>query len=80
MNAKLLYDCSQNYQDPVFLFFFSFYFFVFLGLHMQHTEVPRLGVKSELQLLVYTTATATGIQAMSVTYAAVHSSTRSLTH
>lgn len=31
----------------------------FLGLHLQHTEVPWLGVESELQLLVYTTATAT---------------------
>ena len=31
----------------------------FLGLHLQHVEVPRLGVKSELQLLAYTTATAT---------------------
>ena len=34
-------------------------FFLFLGLHPQHIEVPRLGVKSELQLPVYTTATAT---------------------
>ena len=33
--------------------------FVFLGLHPQHMEVPRRGVKLELQLLVYTTATAT---------------------
>ena len=33
--------------------------FAFLGLHLQHMEVPRLGVKSELQLLVYATATAT---------------------
>ena len=32
---------------------------VFLGLHPCHMEVPRLGVKLELQLLVYTTATAT---------------------
>uniref|UniRef100_A0A8D0YFV1 Roundabout guidance receptor 2 n=1 Tax=Sus scrofa TaxID=9823 RepID=A0A8D0YFV1_PIG len=31
--------------------------FVFLGLHPQHMEVPRRGVKLELQLLVYTTAT-----------------------
>ena len=30
-----------------------------VGPHMQHMEVPRLGVKSELQLLAYTTATAT---------------------
>ena len=30
----------------------------FLGLHPWHTEVPRLGVESELQLLAYTIATA----------------------
>ena len=34
-------------------------FFVFLGPHPQHMDVPRLGVESELQLLAYTTATAT---------------------
>ena len=32
--------------------------FVFLGLHLWHVEVPRLEVKSELQLLASTTATA----------------------
>ena len=31
-------------------------FFVFLGPHLWHTEVPRIGVKSELQLPAYTTA------------------------
>ena len=35
----------------VVLFFFSF-----LGLHPQHMEVPRLGVKLELQLPAYATA------------------------
>ena len=34
------------------------YIFFFLGLHLWHMEVPRLGVDSELQLLTYTTATA----------------------
>ena len=34
------------------------YLFVFLGPHLQHVEFPRLGVKLELQLLTYTTATA----------------------
>ena len=34
-------------------------FICFLGLRPQHVEVPRLGVKSELQLPAYTTATAT---------------------
>ena len=33
-----------------------FSFFSFLGLHLRHMEVPRLGIKSELQLPAYTTA------------------------
>ena len=41
-----------------FHFHFSLLLF-FLGPHPQHTEVPRLGVESELQLPAYTTATAT---------------------
>ena len=51
---------------PVFLIYpwcvfwvFVLFCFVFLGLHQQHTEVLRLGVKSELQQQAYTTATAT---------------------
>ena len=47
----------------IFFFFLItlwwFYLFIALGPHLQHVEVPRLRVKSELQLLVYTTATAT---------------------
>ena len=35
-----------------------FFFFCFLGPHPRHVEVPRPGVKSELQLLAYDTATA----------------------
>ena len=31
--------------------------FSFLGPHLQHVEVPRLGVELELQLLAYATAT-----------------------
>ena len=37
---------------------FFFLSFVFLGLHLQHVEVPRLGVELELQLPAYTTVTA----------------------
>ena len=33
-------------------------FFCFLGTHLWHMEVPRLGAESELQLLTYTMATA----------------------
>ena len=39
--------------------FILFYFFAFLGLHLPHMEVPRLGVQSELLPPAYTTATAT---------------------
>ena len=38
---------------------YLFIYLVFLGLHLRHMEAPRLGVQSELQPLVYTTATAT---------------------
>ena len=45
-------------------FFFSLFLFVclfslFLGLYPWHMQVTRLGVEWELQLLTYTTATAT---------------------
>ena len=39
--------------------FFIFVFLPFLGLPLWHMEVPRLGVKSELQLPAYATVTAT---------------------
>ena len=42
---------------PIFLFFIYLVFY-FLGLHLGHMEVPRLGIQSDLQLLAYTTATA----------------------
>ena len=35
------------------------FFFRFLQPNPQHMEVPRLGVELELQLMAYTTATAT---------------------
>ena len=36
-----------------------FFFFLLLGLHLRHVEVPRLGVESELQLPASTTARVT---------------------
>ena len=40
-------------------YIYLFFFFLFLlGPHLRHMEVPTLGVKSELWLPVYTTATA----------------------
>ena len=55
-----------------FFFFFFFFFGVFLALHPKDMEVPRLGIKSELQLLTY--ATATAIQDMSQVCNLHHSS------
>ena len=45
-------------QDKDVLFVFLFILFV-LGLQVWHMEVPKLGVKSEPQLLAYATAIAT---------------------
>ena len=39
--------------------FILFYFIYFLGAHPWHMEVSSLGVESRLQVLAYTTATAT---------------------
>ena len=40
---------------------FFFFLFFFLGLHLWHIEILRLGVESGLLLPGYTTATATAI-------------------
>ena len=53
---------SSSWQHTVLSLFVCltfFWSFVFLGLHSQHTEVPRLSVIWELQLPAYTTAAAT---------------------
>ena len=54
---KLCYLIIQVILSPNYLFIYLFVF-CFLGLHLQHMEVPRLGVESELQLLAYPTAMA----------------------
>ena len=72
-------DSFLHYYKLTFLFFLSF-FICFLGLHLWHMEVPRLGVESELQLPAYTTATGTQDLRQSVTYTTAHSKARSLTH
>ena len=44
----------------ILLYFILFYFILcFIGPFLWYMEVPKLGVESELQLLAYTTATAT---------------------
>ena len=58
-NVNLLMKQSEcrillDYSDSFSLILF----FVFLALHLQHMEIPRLGGESELQLPAYTIATA----------------------
>jgi len=56
----LLFLAAGKFATAPFHFSVFFFFFpCFLGLHPRHMEVPRLGVKLELQLLAYTTATVT---------------------
>ena len=45
--SKMENNTDLNYAE-------FFFFFLVLGLHLQHMEVPRLRVQSELQLLAYT--------------------------
>ena len=56
-NSSMLSFLIAILKNTSFLFFFLF-LFVFLGVHPQHMQVPMPGIKSELQLLAYTTATA----------------------
>ena len=48
-----------NKEDRSWKVTVSFFSFVFLGPHPLHMEVPRLGLKLELQLPVYARAAAT---------------------
>ena len=68
------------YTHCTFFLFLFFGLFVFLGPHLQHMEVPRLGVESELQPPAYTKAQQLQIQAASVTYTTAHSNSGSLPH
>ena len=54
-------------------------FLNFLGPHLYHMEVSRLGVESELQLPAYATAMAMPDPGWSLTYTKAHSSATSLT-
>ena len=49
----------SSFSLRCFVLFFVFGLFVFLGPHLQHMEVPRLEVQSELLLLAYARDTAT---------------------
>ena len=50
---------SQTHSKKIYIFFTPLPVFWFFGLHLQHIEVPRLGIELDQQLLAYVTATAT---------------------
>ena len=52
------YFSTNSSISSIIFFVCLFCFFVFSGLQPGHMEVPRLGVKSELQMPAYSTATA----------------------
>ena len=55
ISGPVLFELTE-YQEGIS---HSFLFFCFLGPHLWHVGVPRLGAESELPLPAYTTATAT---------------------
>ena len=63
MSLPLYVDNFPRYQHPPLEWyiwvFLRLFVFCFLGPHPRHMEVPKRGIKLELQLLPYTTATAT---------------------
>ena len=60
------------------VFFFFFFFFLLMATPATHGR-SRLGIESELQLLVYTPRPQQGrIQATSASYTVAHGNTRSL--
>ena len=51
---SLMHSCEH--VVPSSYYFFLKIFIVFLGPHLWHIDVPRLGVEWEMQLVTYTTA------------------------
>ena len=54
-----IFSYSVAFLLSILTYPLNMYSFFFLWLYLQHMEVPRLGVASELYLLAYTTAIAT---------------------
>ena len=58
-NDTRSFNCQATRELLILFFKFLFIFMLSLGPHLWHIIVPGLGVELELQLLAYTTATAT---------------------
>ena len=76
---QILHEIKKYFEIIKPLFFF-FFFFCFLGSHLWHMEVSRLGVESELQFPAYTTAKETQYLSCICDYTTAHGNIGSLTH
>ena len=76
-----IYTCTHIRTQAYTHIFINIYIFLFLflWLHLWHMEVLRLGVESELQLLVYATATAMQDPSCIYDYTTAHGNTGSFT-
>ena len=79
-NARSLICCTTAGIPQTRVSFVCVCVCVLSGLHLQHMEVPRLGVELELQLLPIPQTQQLRIQAASASYTTAHGSARSLTH
>ena len=70
---------AKPHNSPEILLFFFFLFLLFRAAPVAY-GVPRLGVKSELQLKPIPQPRQRGIRTASVTDTTAHSNARSLTH
>ena len=74
----IIQNTPNTFYFILFILFIVLFYFCFLGPHPQHMEVPRLGVKLELQLPPQPQQL--GIQAESATYTIGHGNAGSMTH
>ena len=73
----ILFLCAYLFNISIL---FCATFFFFLGLQVWHMEVPCLGIKLELQLPAFTTATAMQDLSCVCDLHPAHSNVGSLTH
>ena len=74
--------CQGSRNSYLFIYLFNFYFlmFWFLGPHLQHMEVSRLGIKAAAAGLHHSHSNSNVGSEPHVTYTTAHGNIRSLTH
>jgi len=83
LSVAKTFSSPPNYSSFIILFFVFFFFpclLSFLGPHLWHMEVPRLGSNQSYSCWSTSQPQQCQIPAMSVTYTASHGNAGSLTH